>query len=278
MPRQEIKVGTNPRDGTGDPARTAGQKMNLNFTEVYEALGAADTFTIPVALPIERGGTGATTASLARQQLGLGNVATKSSGTGENDVMLIGTCGFGTDLAPMQIDVPVSTPLNYKSGELVYLAVPDVSAVTLGTRTNGLKGQIGLEGIGKAKTVPKYRGCDANGFTRWYTLYNEANTVVTVNGNIKLADNSMLVTNGTAITQHGSALEFTRQSTGVYLIAGATLDASQWLLEVPMNYKGVVEFDAAVEQVGTAVQVTVTKDGVAFDIPSGKGITVHLST
>ena len=37
MTQQTINVGTVPNDGTGDPARTAFQKVNSNFTELYVA-------------------------------------------------------------------------------------------------------------------------------------------------------------------------------------------------------------------------------------------------
>lgn len=35
MAQQTINVGTSADDGTGDVARTAGQKINANFTELY---------------------------------------------------------------------------------------------------------------------------------------------------------------------------------------------------------------------------------------------------
>ena len=41
MAKQTINVGTNPNDGTGDTLRTAGQKINSNFTEVYNASQSA---------------------------------------------------------------------------------------------------------------------------------------------------------------------------------------------------------------------------------------------
>ena len=40
MARQEIGVGTTGNDGTGDDLRTAGQKINSNFTELYQVTGA----------------------------------------------------------------------------------------------------------------------------------------------------------------------------------------------------------------------------------------------
>jgi hypothetical protein len=44
MAQQVIGIGAAPDDGTGDPLRTGGQKINANFTELYEA-----TLTSPAA-------------------------------------------------------------------------------------------------------------------------------------------------------------------------------------------------------------------------------------
>lgn len=42
MTQQTINVGTVANDGTGDPLRTAGQKINDNFTELYGASGSGN--------------------------------------------------------------------------------------------------------------------------------------------------------------------------------------------------------------------------------------------
>ena len=39
MAKQDINIGTAPNDGTGDPLRTAFDKTNDNFTELYNATG-----------------------------------------------------------------------------------------------------------------------------------------------------------------------------------------------------------------------------------------------
>ena len=39
MAKQTIGIGTTAGDGTGDGLRTAGGKINDNFTEVYDGLG-----------------------------------------------------------------------------------------------------------------------------------------------------------------------------------------------------------------------------------------------
>ena len=43
MAKQTIGIGTNPNDGSGDPLRTAGTKVNDNFSEIYSALGNGAT-------------------------------------------------------------------------------------------------------------------------------------------------------------------------------------------------------------------------------------------
>jgi hypothetical protein len=44
MTRQNINVGTTANDGTGDTLRQAGQKMNQNFQELYQAFGGNDSY------------------------------------------------------------------------------------------------------------------------------------------------------------------------------------------------------------------------------------------
>ena len=39
MTRQNISVGTSANDGTGDTLRSAGNKINENFVEIYNFLG-----------------------------------------------------------------------------------------------------------------------------------------------------------------------------------------------------------------------------------------------
>lgn len=42
MAQQTIGIGTVANDGTGDPIRTAMDKVNDNFTELYGGIGAYD--------------------------------------------------------------------------------------------------------------------------------------------------------------------------------------------------------------------------------------------
>lgn len=39
MTRQNINIGTNANDGTGDTLRQSGTKINQNFVEIYQRFG-----------------------------------------------------------------------------------------------------------------------------------------------------------------------------------------------------------------------------------------------
>ena len=41
MAKQTVGIGTSANDGTGDSIRSGGDKINDNFTDVYNALGKA---------------------------------------------------------------------------------------------------------------------------------------------------------------------------------------------------------------------------------------------
>lgn len=69
MSKQIINIGNSPNDGNGEPARSAFNKTNKNFDEVYSALGGGSGI-IPPALPIAKGGTGATTVEGAAAAIG----------------------------------------------------------------------------------------------------------------------------------------------------------------------------------------------------------------
>jgi cyclophilin family peptidyl-prolyl cis-trans isomerase len=65
MAKQTIGIGSSANDGTGDPLRTAFNKTNENFTEVYDALRPYKVFT---ALLSQSGGNSTTSADFDNQQ------------------------------------------------------------------------------------------------------------------------------------------------------------------------------------------------------------------
>lgn len=86
MARQEINIGTVANDGTGDPLRTAMDKTNDNFEELYGVQGwgfyqdaettpATQTITTtPSILQIDGGGANTETNYLPAEILGIGDL------------------------------------------------------------------------------------------------------------------------------------------------------------------------------------------------------------
>jgi hypothetical protein len=76
MAKQTINLGTAPTGVGGDTPRSAFTKTQINFDELYTALGATGSpSTLPTAIPVAQGGTGGTTQAAARTGLGLGAAA-----------------------------------------------------------------------------------------------------------------------------------------------------------------------------------------------------------
>ena len=66
MAKQTINQGTAPTGAGGDTFRSGSAKLQANDDELYNFIGgAANTTTLPAALPITKGGTGATTIEAA---------------------------------------------------------------------------------------------------------------------------------------------------------------------------------------------------------------------
>lgn len=74
MAKQTINPGTAPTGAGGDTFRAGSAKLQANDDELYAALGASGG-VLPSALPIGKGGTGATTAAAAKINLGLDKFA-----------------------------------------------------------------------------------------------------------------------------------------------------------------------------------------------------------
>lgn len=86
MAKQTINQGTAPTGAGGDTFRTGSAKLQANDNELYDFIGgAANTTTLPSALPVTKGGTGATTAAAAKINLGLDRFAQQGA---DNTFML----------------------------------------------------------------------------------------------------------------------------------------------------------------------------------------------
>ena len=85
MAKQTINQGTAPTGAGGDTFRSGSAKLQANDDEIYSQLGATAQGVLPAALPINKGGTGATSAAAARTNLGLGNAALGTLTTSTTD-------------------------------------------------------------------------------------------------------------------------------------------------------------------------------------------------
>ena len=50
MAKQSVGIGTSANDGTGDSIRTGGDKINDNFTELFNALGDGTTIATSILI------------------------------------------------------------------------------------------------------------------------------------------------------------------------------------------------------------------------------------
>ncbi|MGX4896514.1 phage tail fiber protein [Enterobacter roggenkampii] len=224
-----------------------------NWQQVYSAAGNitvnlpdGTTFTGPSwkylsdnmatksggAVPVNQGGTGSTTASGARTNLGLGTSATKDTGTTSNDVMqpgmfglgrpdgalifnttsqddlLVGLTGYG--LTVLRNNAQIPEPWNiWNYSPAIFARTGDT--YSLFSMPYQSSGKVHIL-AGSAKT----------GWTHSRILYDDKNTVVDSNGFIKQASPVVKVfSNGKYETNDESeGVTVTRLDVGQYLIEG----------------------------------------------------------
>lgn len=124
MPQQLINIGTNANDGTGDSLRTAGSKINSNFSELY----AKPVYTLPTASQSVLGG------------VKVGNTLQINPATS-----LLNLNATLNDLTDTQIQSPsVNQILKYNGAQWVNASFPpeilqldNVTDVTITTATAG---------------------------------------------------------------------------------------------------------------------------------------------
>lgn len=184
------------------------------------------------AIPLDQGGTGATTKEDARTNLGLGSSATKNTGTTSNDVMqpgmfglgrpdgalifnttsqddlLVGLTGYG--LTVLRNNAQIPDPWN------IWNYSPAIFARTGDTYSLF---SMPYQSSGKVRILC---GTATTGWNHSRTLYDDKNTVVDSNGFIKQASPVVKVfSNGKYETNDESeGVTVTRLDIGQYLIEG----------------------------------------------------------
>lgn len=200
------------------------------------AKGANDDITslsgLTTALSLEQGGTGSTTETGARKNLGLGTSATKNTGTTSNDVMqpgmfglgrpdgalifnttsqddlLVGLTGYGLTVLRNNAQIPEPWGIWNYSPTIFARAGDTYSLFSMPFQSSG--------------KVRIFGGAAGSGWTHSRILYDDKNTVVDSNGFIKHASPVVKIfTDGKYETNDESeGVTVTRLDVGQYLIEG----------------------------------------------------------
>ena len=214
-----------------------------NWQQVYSAAGNitvklpdGTTFTGPSwkylsdnmatksggAVPVNQGGTGSTTASGARTNLGLGTSSILDAGTSSGNVMPVGAFGLGGTISSQQ---PWTAPQN----ETRFIAVPQGIGSPFGSVDGGgISFSIGASAYGAQLILPLFgnrlamRSWAPQGFSNVAEFWSTGNTVVDGNGFLKRASPVVNIF-GTGLVEtneESDGVVVTRISHGEYLIEG----------------------------------------------------------
>lgn len=262
MAKQTINQGAAPTGAGGDTFRSGSAKLQANDDEIYSQLGATAQGVLPAALPVNKGGTGATTAAAARTSLGFGTAAAGTITTSATDstagrVMKVGDFGLGAttpSITKEQFNDPTQAP---PSGFYCYRDSTEVNTkykyshvlvsrygtgygkpMMIGVQAWYAKPEIYFKTMSTDSPVTQY---EYSGF-----IYHTSNTTVDSNGFIKAASpivklfSDKIELNDEAEQQD---ISFEKLGAGDYLVKGSSGFAQEgWYVETPKDANGNVLF------------------------------------
>ena len=260
MAKQTVNLGTAPTGVNGDTNRSAATKFQANDNEIYNFLGNGSV--LPSALAVNKGGTGATTASDARTNLGLGTAATKNIGEATGDALGFGSLGLG-QYRVLNIDKLSDAP---PSG---FYLTPRLSSITVdrpafSTNLRSMLIAVGSPGLGPniyalqiladGNEMFMRFGTKDNNYSSvpWWRFRSTKNTTVDGNGFLKNASPIVqLFADHIELNYDAEKQEitFTKNATGDYLVSGSLGFAQEgWYIEMPKDANGNVLVAVVYEQ------------------------------
>lgn len=286
MPRQGINIGSTANDGTGDPLRTAFDKINDNFVEVYGALNPASSTLKFVSnslvseatnstITIDPAGTG--TIELASST----NVSGSLTVTGQVDAVSLSTDTISTASNQNLSITPGGTGSILADG----ITIKDNTISASNTNDNLILSAAGTGNIEVgAITVngTTLSAADSTKITIAETL--DVTGAVALLSTLSVSGGTTLVGNTTVdnITINDSTISTSSNAdlnlqpggtgnvvAGALTIAGSTISATD---STQINFNDAVQFDGNVGFYGTTP--TAQASAIAFDPLGNDGSTV----
>lgn len=252
MAKQSVNLGAAPTGVGGDTFRSAASKLQANDNEVYAQLGADAEGNLPNALPVNKGGTGAQTTELARQNLGLGTASTRDVGTSSENLVPAKDVPSVCLAARNTVRTPAFSLNNASAGDISFfdadVGKPQMSpgfsygvVYTYNTDPNGSIGkfQVAYSYISSEMAIRCKGVAD---WQQWAYVLTSLITTIDGNGFIKAASpivklyTSKIDLNDEAQKQ---SISYEKLSLGDYLIKGSTGFAQEgWYIETPKDANG----------------------------------------
>ncbi|HAS0824240.1 TPA: phage tail protein [Enterobacter cloacae subsp. cloacae] len=252
------------------------------------------------AVPVNQGGTGATTVESARSNLGLGTSATKDTGTSNGNVIQVGGFGIGADSSlASQL---ASLTDGYRAG-LYRMRGDGAPPSTIGTPVGSGNSIIGLVSVPVYSTAGfglafnrdnlwtgVFDPANPSGAT-WKKWWGESNTTVDTNGFIKRASPviKLFGTGEIECNDEAEGVAASREAAGVYRVTGSCgLNSEGWTVEIPQDINGnflcFVDIKSADDGELTVsvfrrrfdVETAMIIAGDPMDIPEGRWIDLRL--